>query len=337
MHGPLAHGRTLGSTLVLAALGCLAVLLAGVGGTRQAEARSGPQCFGAAAMDREKPCVDDRLRLVVRPRPEDALLVPDGPCTPSASLPAVPELCEFGVPSAVATGTIALLGDSHVAHWRAAADAVARAKRWHGVSLARSGCPFSAQLLGSFEPVRGKCLPWFDAVPGWFAAHPEVTTVLLSGHSGTSFLVPNGTSVFEAKVRGATEAIERLPASVEDVVILRDTPIERVTTKDCVEAAIARRVPAGRACSLPRSSVLRPDALATAARRMDSPRVRVVDLTSFMCSARSCPPVVGGALVRKDTHHLTAAFSLSLGPYLQRALARLKVRPRCPAVRASAC
>jgi hypothetical protein len=37
-----------------------------------------------------------------------------------------------------------------------------------------------------------------------------------------------------------------------------------------------------------------------------------------MCNRRKCFPVVGGALVHKDTHHLTRVFARTLGPFLLR-------------------
>jgi hypothetical protein len=57
---------------------------------------------------------------------------------------------------------------------------------------------------------------------------------------------------------------------------------------------------------------------------MRSPQVRSVDLTPFFCDRRRCFPVVGGALVYKDAHHLTRVFSASLGPFLLRALDDLR-------------
>jgi hypothetical protein len=48
----------------------------------------------------------------------------------------------------------------------------------------------------------------------------------------------------------------------------------------------------------------------------------VVDLTPLMCSRRRCFPVVGGALVHKDTTHLTEVFAATLGPFLLRAVSR---------------
>jgi hypothetical protein len=45
-----------------------------------------------------------------------------------------------------------------------------------------------------------------------------------------------------------------------------------------------------------------------------------------MCDEQSCLPVVGGALVIKDIGHMTRTFSRTLGPYLGRAVDRLRRR-----------
>ena len=42
-----------------------------------------------------------------------------------------------------------------------------------------------------------------------------------------------------------------------------------------------------------------------------------------MCDARRCFPVVGGALVHKDEHHMTTVFARTLWPYLARRVDRL--------------
>ena len=45
-----------------------------------------------------------------------------------------------------------------------------------------------------------------------------------------------------------------------------------------------------------------------------------VDLTRQFCGRRRCYPVIGGALVHKDTDHLTQVFARTLGPFLDRAV-----------------
>jgi hypothetical protein len=105
--------------------------------------------------------------------------------------------------------------------------------------------------------------------------------------------------------------------------VIRDTPKAATDTASCVQRAIARHRRAGLVCALPRRQVLDPDPAAVAALRMRSPRVRVVDLTDFICDPRRCHPVVGGALVYKDQHHLTAVFATTLAPYLLRRVERI--------------
>ncbi len=81
---------------------------------------------------------------------------------------------------------------------------------------------------------------------------------------------------------------------------------------------MAKRKNAGQTCSLQRDAALDRDAAASAATRSPSKRVKLIDMTSFFCSSKSCFPVVGGALVYKDISHLTDVFASSLGPYLLR-------------------
>jgi hypothetical protein len=63
--------------------------------------------------------------------------------------------------------------------------------------------------------------------------------------------------------------------------------------------------------------------MAVAAARVRAHRVQVIDLTRVFCGDRRCYPVIGGALAFKDSHHLTAIFSATLGPLVERRLEAL--------------
>ena len=76
---------------------------------------------------------------------------------------------------------------------------------------------------------------------------------------------------------------------------------------------------------MPRRQVLDRDPLVVAASRMPASRVRSIDLTRLFCD-RDCYPVIGGALVFRDQNHMTAAFSTTLGPFLQRKVDALWAR-----------
>jgi hypothetical protein len=281
-----------------------------------APAHATQSCFGAAARDPGHPCQAARLKVV--PSPATAVTLPNSPCRRVESEPPV---CAFG---ARAGETIALVGDSHAGHWRAALDFVARARGWRGLSITHTSCPLQLALRDLPEPRRTLCADWKRQVFDWFARHPEVHTVFVAGLTGGSGVVASrGRSAFETAVAAYRDAWNALPATVEHIVVLRDTPKGRAGTNACVARAVARRQPPGRACAVPRARALDRDPAIVAAVRMASPRVRRIDLTRFFCSASACEPVIGGVLVRRDNTHLTGVFSATLGPYLLEAVDRL--------------
>jgi hypothetical protein len=288
-------------------------------GVAQRSAEASQKCFGARARDPRHRCSNPRLRRSVSPDPADAQIEPSSPCVPLRGSRA-PEVCAFGVRSRRSVATVALVGDSHAVHWRAALEVVARAKRWRGLSIYRSQCPLTMGLLSRGEPARSQCAAWNRQVQGWFAAHPSVHTVFVSARNSTGIVAAPGQSALAAKMAGFTAAWSALPASVTRVFVIRDPPHNRTTTLACIQRALAQRRRPGVTCALPRRSALQPDPAIDAAVRSRSPLLRAIDMTRFMCDRTRCYPVVGGVLVHKDVGHLTRAFSTTLGPYLRRAV-----------------
>src|SRR4051794_8568611 len=139
--GPLLTTRRARWTFTAAACGTALTLAVSFWGTSyvQAQIRADNRatdqfvaghhdCFGAASRDPEHPCSNPALKLRVVPKPASAQNRPNAPCTLTATKPM--NVCDFGVPRSKATDTIALVGDSHASHWRAALAVVARDKGW---------------------------------------------------------------------------------------------------------------------------------------------------------------------------------------------------------------
>jgi peptidoglycan/LPS O-acetylase OafA/YrhL len=292
--------------------------------TSQLILASRPSCFGAAARDPRHPCSNRKLKFAVVPTPIAAADRPNSPCTFVQRRPF--NVCAFGVPQSKATGTIALVGDSHASHWRAALEVVARKHGWYGLSITRSGCPFSRTVKVLRVPLFSKCIQWNHQLPHWFASHPRVSTVFVVQESGQKWVVPHGQSEYGAEVNGFTRAWKTLPESVKHVVVIHDTPKDRDGTASCVERALGRHKQAGLACKVPRGVAVDPDAEATAAAHAHMRRVQLVDLNRFLCDRLWCYPVIGGALVHKDQHHMTVVFATTLGPYLGQDVNRLMAR-----------
>ena len=278
-----------------------------------------PACFGAASRDPLHPCANVALRLQVTPTPSQALLLPNAPCT---LLPAGIPLCAFGVTATGTTGeveTIALLGDSHAEHWRGALWVVADALHWHGFSVTHSSCPFALAVIVASHYLQRQCIQWTRQVIGWFARHPEISTVFTSAHAGLVAEQAPGQSEEDAWIDAITAAWTKLPPTVKHIIVIRDDPFIEARTLPCVSSAIAHHLDAGSACAFARETALHPDPDVLAAERLHSPRVQVIDLTHYFCGAQLCYPVIGGALVYKDIFdHITATYSATLGPYLLR-------------------
>lgn len=279
-----------------------------------------PHCFGAAARDAVHPCKNPALRFSVIPSPSDAPITPSAPCSLITARTG-PQVCAFGLPATRAHVSFALVGDSHAVHWRAALDVVARAKGWRGVSMDQTQCLFSQAVTALPGPLRADCVRWNGEVRRWLDVHPGVHTLFMSQHRGGGVVVKPGTTQMQSKIESYIAAWNTLPASVEHVYVIRDVPYDTSQTPACIRRAMTRHTkPPGSACARPRSAALGPDPVVLAAQRLASPRVRVIDLTRYMCDRRKCFPVVGGVLVHKDIGHITRQFSTTLGRFVLRAL-----------------
>jgi peptidoglycan/LPS O-acetylase OafA/YrhL len=280
-----------------------------------------PRCFGAAARppDGGKPCDNPALTYTVVPTPVEAANSDNTPCQVIEKLGRV-RACAFGAPADRAKGTIALVGDSHASHWRAAFDRVARDRGWHGLSVTHTGCPFSRAVAKLDEPERTQCVEWNRDTLRWFHLHPEITRVAVAQHTGGIVIRTPGRDNFATQMRGYRDIWAALPATVHDIVVIRDTPKIPNATLDCVAKTLQDGGAPGTACAVPRSRALEPDPAVAAARRWPSPRIRTIDLTGSLCDQRRCHPVVGGVLAFRDVDHLTSTFAATFAPYLERHL-----------------
>ena len=232
-------GRYQHVTRVGAAIAGALVLAAMLGGGGRAAGAAGETCVGAAARDRVHPCTNSSA--TISPPKGSVALYPDTfDCRPTKHHPQ--PLCAFGVSARRATATVALIGDSHAKHWRAAVEFVAEARRWRGFSITVAACPFSAAV--AYLPVarRRSCMTWYATARRWFKDHPEVSTVFVSQKADTPVRAP-GRSELEIKRDGFLKAWSGLPKTVKRVVILRDVPDPLNDTFACLDQAVATGTP----------------------------------------------------------------------------------------------
>lgn len=225
--------------------------------------------------------------------------------------PGMQDVCELGPPASRVRRNVALVGDSHSAHWRPAFRTLASRLSWRVYSLVSSGCDYASprQLRFAAPERQAECDAWREKVRAFLVARPEIDTLFLSS-------LPHPGSREES---GYLEAWSLLPASVKRIGVIRDNPHTFPGVDQCLERAVADRRPPGPACALPRAEAVRPDGAFAAAARSSDGRLKAFDFSDFFCRSR-CYPVVGGSLVYADGNHQTLRFNSSLSPYLLRAL-----------------
>jgi peptidoglycan/LPS O-acetylase OafA/YrhL len=218
-----------------------------------------------------------------------------------------PRNCVYGDPNA--TYTIALVGDSHASAMFPAFNWVANHKDWRLLTFVKVACPFLDIAVTSSLLKREytECAQWNEAVIGRLNAAPPNLTVINMSH----WIFPVDTSLrmsdFSASM---ARMIERLSGHT---VVLADSPHSAVDVPACLSANWwdIRPCATRKAQAMSQHAVLE-GAAATAA------GVALIDLATQICPSGPCMPVVNNMIVYRDTHHLTATFSASLGPELGR-------------------
>ncbi|WP_245550824.1 acyltransferase family protein [Nocardia paucivorans] len=218
--------------------------------------------------------------------------------------------CIYGDPAG--DTTIAMVGNSHAEHWLPAMDALAKAHSVKIVVYLKMGCSLTlredAQYRGLDIP---DCRDWSRAVidqlgrerPDWIFT------------TGTRPIWPIGGDETPDEF---TEVWAALAEFDLQIIAIRDTPWLRTDTgrrykaSDCLAAG-------GNAesCGIRRSDALSPvnPALAAAAA---FPNVHPIDLTDAVCGPVVCRVVEGNVLVYHDEHHLSATYSRTIAPELER-------------------
>jgi len=225
--------------------------------------------------------------------------------------------CTYGKPDA--GFTVALIGDSHAAQWVPALQSIAERRNWKLVTYTKSGCPAMDVVVatGADERPYETCVTWNRSLRGAVADdHPDLIVTTSYDYS----VYRDGRVLQGAQNRTAlVEAMRRTwqgLAEVAPVVVVRDTPAPR---RDIAECVSTHREELTR-CAVPRDEALAGIGPAQVDAAEGLTGVRVVDLNDAICPADRCAPVIGGVLVYRDAHHLTATYARTLADRLDEQL-----------------
>lgn len=215
-----------------------------------------------------------------------------------------------------ATTRLALVGDSHADHWIPALRGAAETNGWRLTTYTKSGCPFLTAEISLNRRPYSSCTEWNRRVRAELlgADRPDLLIVTNAEYPVRGEKASAWRSTMARELRRTWSAMiaEKLP-----VVVLRDTPLHPRNMAECVSEHPTHLT----TCATSRADALRlggGPAQETAAHGLTG--VRLIDLNDWICPADRCAPVIGGVLVWRDAHHLTATYSATLAGPLGTAL-----------------
>ena len=216
--------------------------------------------------------------------------------------------CTYGDPDA--DRTMVLTGGSQATHWQPALHEIAAQTGWRLEVMVKGECRQGMNLVGpehdylTDERQAQRCREW----------NRRVLDLLITERPD---LVVGSTTV-------AAKTGETLPVYYDafwrelaehDISMLgiRGTPRASVNRLDC----IVEHGPEADECTVQRSAILA-DVNPAAELAEDLPGLTVADLSDWLCTDLSCPPVIEDTIVYHDAAHLTATFARALAPPLYR-------------------
>lgn len=233
--------------------------------------------------------------------------------------------CEYGDPNG--DTTITLVGDSKIAQWLPAFQALAQDRHWRIVTMTKSACPFAAATVSMDGEPYESCREWVDnAVAKLLDDPPDVVVTTQNSKYGTSDDGQRGT---DGMMVGLHQVWGTLNDAGIDVVALSDSPGGKK-----IYACVAENRDTLTRCAFDRGPALERTSTALLAEAVDtmpdssgneftasgSGGVSMIDLNNEICPTEKCAPVIGNVLVYRQGTHITATYIETLAPALEREL-----------------
>jgi peptidoglycan/LPS O-acetylase OafA/YrhL len=227
--------------------------------------------------------------------------------------------CRFGQiggPRAV------LFGDSHAAQWFTAVVAAGEQTGWEVQSWTKTSCP-SFKVTIWFLPRRAtydSCETWRSERIQALLEDPPAVVLLANATNYFNYVYDpqRGREADDASTvtiwqKGLDDLVDVLTEAGIGVVKIRDTPRMYSSYRDCLSSG------EGANCARPRNEALS----GVGGILPVSAGHEMLDLSDDLCTPYVCPAMLDGAIVYRDSHHLTATHAASLAPRFVSLLERL--------------
>jgi peptidoglycan/LPS O-acetylase OafA/YrhL len=236
------------------------------------------------------------------------------------------DLCTLG--AIHASRTVVIFGDSHAQMWLGDLNYFGLRNNWKVIPLVKEGCvallwsgqpdaPGPGDVLGAPSLRAGRtaaCAGWQSwAMRQLAQIHPDaiiVGTAYAWGATVPEPLLGYDETGVENEVRGLDKVAPR-------VIMLEDTPY----WKDLANPVTCLQTPGIKvgSCTLGVTSAL-VGMYARVDRAVEAAGAKVVPTVQWFCTATTCPSVIDGTLVYRDTEHIAASYATYLEGPLSAAL-----------------
>jgi peptidoglycan/LPS O-acetylase OafA/YrhL len=226
-----------------------------------------------------------------------------------------PEVCSYG--PADAEHTVVLWGDSHAYQWRDAVAAMAEERGWRLDVYSKAGCSAAEVTVWLTTQLRAydECVEWRQKVRDTLIDGERPDAVLVTSRSNTLIPGKNKAASPENSLNEVADGWESVFRDLVDAdiatVALGPIPDADVDVPTCLSEHQSDPEQCG---FKPHVRTLEVQAIELGAERV--PGVEYVDTISLVCPGKECLPVQHGAVVYRDSNHLTRAFVEKITPDL---------------------
>jgi hypothetical protein len=267
--------------------------------------------------------------------PQSALLAVPGDdragCTTDYLVTTAPG-CVLGDPNG--TRTVVLWGDSHAWMWLPAFDAIGKSTQTQVVEFTKSSCgpPDMRIWLDRFRRPYTECDEFRRFVEDRITTMRPDMVVITGAIKGVR-LVENGRGsdqgVEEAWANGLASTIQAVAPYAGQTVILGDSAYPLQDPADCLSA----HANDFHACDTPRSGTIDEYGMQSGIFEDHNRReqqvalqngAQYVDVTPWLCTATTCPVMVGGLVVYRDYFHLSPNYVVWLSNALGQAIGLIR-------------
>ncbi|MFI0805938.1 acyltransferase family protein [Streptomyces echinatus] len=214
--------------------------------------------------------------------------------------------------------SVVLFGDSHVAQWFPALDAIAKKHHWRLYSLTKNACKVAQITIEYNKGPYSTCDDWRKVtIEKILKMKPEL---VITSSSNSAKLWGDG-DIAEAWGKGQAETYRILQHGRTRVMTILDTPWPKNNAVDCATAH-SRDLSA---CARDRSEAdPKPEVTKAIKAAADAEGVTIVNPYDWVCApSGNCPVVVGNTMVYRDYGHLADGYVKALTPVVEDELLRL--------------